>query len=239
MIINGLPKDDLSKNFEAKVRHLTNAPSLRDIRSCCQHGGGDDTFVLFSNPTVGILVLILIIIFILLLLGLIKGIMGLYCCPPVGMCGLGALIDLPRPLKEYQEEQLVDFPVKYDMIGWPVHPQTNKRTVRALSLRSEFCLNVIFFLTYPLIMLVTFLTTCCFAQVYDHEDTADAVFLKEHKIMLTECPSIMCRRDTIDMHEKCIKDMPKAYNGESGGEERDTHYVLEQMRKSEEKLQFS
>lgn len=59
--------------------------------------------------------------------------MGLYCCAPVGMWGLGMLIDLPRPLDHYQEPHLMHIPVRYDETGWPVHPDTGKRSVRAIT----------------------------------------------------------------------------------------------------------
>lgn len=55
------------------------------------------------------------------------------------MWSLGALVDLPRPLDSYQEPELADIPVVYDQTGWPIHPHTGKRSVRALS--KYFCTN--------------------------------------------------------------------------------------------------
>lgn len=66
-------------------------------------------------------------------LGLIKGLLGLFCCAPVGMWGLGVLIDLPRSLDQYQEDEIKDREVIYDVIGWPIHPDTKERSVRALT----------------------------------------------------------------------------------------------------------
>lgn len=45
---------------------------------------------------------------------------------------MAMLIDLPKPLDAYQEKELRDRPVSYDVVGWPVHPDTGERTVRAL-----------------------------------------------------------------------------------------------------------
>lgn len=62
-----------------------------------------------------------------------KGALGLVCCPAIGMWGLGPMANLPKELDHYQEAELEHFPVKYNKGGWPVHPETGERTVRALS----------------------------------------------------------------------------------------------------------
>ena len=80
-----------------------------------------------------ILIIVLGIVLFLLFLGLLKAVCGLLCSPCVGMFGMKVLVDLPRPLEKYQETELVDMKVLYDVAGWPIHPQTGKRTVRALS----------------------------------------------------------------------------------------------------------
>lgn len=46
---------------------------------------------------------------------------------------MGLLVDLPKPLDNYQEKEIAQRPVIYDVGGWPVHPDTKRRTVRALS----------------------------------------------------------------------------------------------------------
>lgn len=49
------------------------------------------------------------------------------------MFGLDALIDLPRPLDRYQEPALSYRPVEYDLVGWPIHPDTKERSVRTIT----------------------------------------------------------------------------------------------------------
>lgn len=46
---------------------------------------------------------------------------------------MGMLVDLPRPLDQYQERELKYKTVRYDVGGWPVHPETGERTVRILN----------------------------------------------------------------------------------------------------------
>lgn len=65
-------------------------------------------------------------------LGLLKGLLGIFGSKTVGEYGMGMLIDLPKPLDYYQEKELRNRPVCYDVVGWPVHPDTGERTVRML-----------------------------------------------------------------------------------------------------------
>ncbi|KAL4715262.1 hypothetical protein ACJJTC_007844 [Scirpophaga incertulas] len=88
----------------------------------------------------------------LLMLGLTKAILGLFCrC--VAQWGINCMIETPRKLDEYYEANLKQRPVEYDEEGWPIHPDTKKRTVRLISMEMEFILNVILFITLPSIML--------------------------------------------------------------------------------------
>lgn len=64
--------------------------------------------------------------------GIIKALVGL-CYPPVGLCGLSILTELPVPLEHYFEPELQKHEVHYDFSGWPIHPFTNERTVRVVS----------------------------------------------------------------------------------------------------------
>lgn len=66
-------------------------------------------------------------------LGLIKALLGYFVSKKVGEFGMGLLVDLPKPLDQYQEKELRQHPVEYDVGGWPIHPVTKKRTVRVLS----------------------------------------------------------------------------------------------------------
>lgn len=61
-----------------------------------------------------------------------KGLLGICGSKKIGQYGMAMLIDLPKPLDAYQEKELRDRPVSYDVVGWPVHPDTGERTVRAL-----------------------------------------------------------------------------------------------------------
>ncbi|KAJ8942328.1 hypothetical protein NQ318_005320 [Aromia moschata] len=45
---------------------------------------------------------------------IIKGIIGICCSKNIGEFGLGLLIDLPKPLDEYQEDDLKERAVAYD-----------------------------------------------------------------------------------------------------------------------------
>ncbi|XP_063834015.1 uncharacterized protein LOC135083193 isoform X3 [Ostrinia nubilalis] len=88
----------------------------------------------------------------LLLLGLAKACLGLFCrC--VAKWGLDKLIQMPRKLDHYYEPGLSGRCVVYDDEGWPVHPDTKRRSVRLVPKLVEFILNIIFFITVPCIML--------------------------------------------------------------------------------------
>lgn len=50
----------------------------------------------------------------------------------MGSYGLDLLVELPRPLCEYQETVLKGRSVMYDVAGWPIHPDTMKKTVKVL-----------------------------------------------------------------------------------------------------------
>lgn len=153
---------------------------------------------LLSFDNAGMITLCVFLLFIIcvLLLGLLKALIG-KCYPTVGMWGIGVLIDLPRPIHHYQERDLRCHKVVYDIAGWPIHPITRKRTVKAVSNQTEFCLNIIFFLTFPLILLVRFVSMCLF-QTYDTDDDKAVCFTRaqtiqiwknkrNNKIPLTQC----------------------------------------------------
>lgn len=132
----------------------------------------------FENPYSLILVLFLFFLLFLLLLGkdsfmylitiplnnspsgVIKGIIGRFN-RQIGEFGLHLLIDLPKPLDHYNEPELKDRTVVYDVGGWPLHPDDGTRTVRLLPFNAEFCLNAIFFLAYPLSLCMQLCGLCC------------------------------------------------------------------------------
>ncbi|CAG9782908.1 unnamed protein product [Diatraea saccharalis] len=101
---------------------------------------------------VNISVIIMGVLVALLMLGLLKAISGLFFhC--IAKWGLYRLIQTPRKLEKYHEYCLKNRNVVYDDEGWPVHPDTKKRTVRLLSKEMEFVLNLIFFIAVPSLML--------------------------------------------------------------------------------------
>lgn len=105
----------------------------------------------------------------LLLLGLAKALIGCCCCPPVGLWGLDVLLDLPRKICQYYECELKCRNVEYDDEGWPVHPDTGER-VRNISKATEFCMNIIFFFSYPSVIFCLLMKrSCCSYYTYEHE----------------------------------------------------------------------
>ncbi|XP_073945164.1 uncharacterized protein isoform X7 [Choristoneura fumiferana] len=80
--------------------------------------------------------------------GFLKGAIGLVI-PCLGSCGLDRVLEAPRRIDHYYEKELWERKVQYDSNGWPVHPDTKKKTVRVISKPMEFLLNVLFFVVAP------------------------------------------------------------------------------------------
>ncbi|KAJ8734864.1 hypothetical protein PYW08_014114 [Mythimna loreyi] len=97
---------------------------------------------------INIFVIVTGVILALLALGFIKAVVGLLF-PRISSWGLDQMIQVPRKLDAYLEPQLKCRKVEYDNAGWPIHPDTRRRTVRMYSRSMEFALNVIFFVTVP------------------------------------------------------------------------------------------
>ncbi|KAL3287602.1 hypothetical protein HHI36_002072 [Cryptolaemus montrouzieri] len=95
----------------------------------------------------------------LLIMGIIKGLLGLFY-PSIGRFGLEWYLGLPKSIVEYYESNLREIPMQYDKLGWPIHPDTKKRC-RTTSLSTEFTINVVFFLLYPLILLHAIVIKIC------------------------------------------------------------------------------
>ncbi|XP_015837448.1 uncharacterized protein LOC103313625 [Tribolium castaneum] len=163
------------------------------------------------------------LLFFLIFLGMLKGLLGLCCWDKIGMYGLGLLIELPRPLNQYQEKELERRSVVYDIGGWPIHPDTHERSVRVLPKRTEFCLNLIFFLAYPLAACVYICAFCCCIKNYNKVQDSSC-FKHVDVIRLNECKN---EGPGIDIYVNKQK------------EEQDTKYVKETMRKSRESLQYN
>ncbi|XP_063545780.1 uncharacterized protein LOC134753772 [Cydia strobilella] len=98
--------------------------------------------------TINIAVVIIGVVGMLLFLGVLKGLLGLVW-PRAGVWGLDWILEEPRPMDRYRERCLRARRVVYDTKGWPVHPDTRKKTVRVVSLPVEFILNVVFFMVTP------------------------------------------------------------------------------------------
>ncbi|XP_072936249.1 E3 SUMO-protein ligase RanBP2 [Epargyreus clarus] len=116
----------------------------RQVRAACYPNVASVNFV----------VIFVGVIFLLLTLGLLKACLGLFFrC--VGSWGIEQMLQTPRRLDHYYEHSLRDRAVVFDDDGWPVHPDTKKRTVRLISKYEtmEFVLNVIFFITMPCLIL--------------------------------------------------------------------------------------
>lgn len=104
-----------------------------------------------------------IIVFILMtlyILGVTKAIIGCCCCAPVAMWGLDVLLALPQKMDGYVERDLNNREVQYDTEGWPIHPDTKKK-VRSVSKATEFCMNLIFFFTYPVAVFCLLVKRIC------------------------------------------------------------------------------
>ncbi|XP_060536460.1 uncharacterized protein LOC132708264 [Cylas formicarius] len=155
---------------------------------------------------------------------LLKGLIGLYFCRQVGEIGLDLLIDLPIPLVEYQEQHLKARTVCYDVGGWPIHPDTGERTVRVLPKKSEFCLNVVFLLAYPL----TFVLQLCsmFFCIGREYKEGDETCFKEVNVIKFNGTNMTCSNGPqVDI-----------YNDDDLREARDTKYVINMMKQSQMSL---
>ncbi|XP_022907330.1 uncharacterized protein [Onthophagus taurus] len=216
--------------FEDKVAELEK--KSRPIRSCEDERLGGAQHVGFG---MSIIVLFLAILLFLICLGILKGLIGLLFFPKIGVCGMNLLVDLPRPIKKYQEPELAGCPVVYDVVGWPIHPQTGKRTVRPLSKNTEFCMNVIFFITYPVIIVVTLCSHICYKS-YDEEGTDNNVYDNVNTVVFSECPAYQV--DNVKEKCKCPKNCGghDIYRDDDSAEEHDTRYVMEQMDDSSNRL---
>ncbi|KAK9886641.1 hypothetical protein WA026_017562 [Henosepilachna vigintioctopunctata] len=175
--------------------------------------------------------IILFFLFILILMGFLKSLTGLLYCSCVGGWGLDLLIDLPRPLPQYQEPWLACREVVYDEAGWPVHPDTGERTVKVLTGRTEFFLNLIFFIAYPLALLVKLIEmSCCIRS--GCKDDENVSYKQVNVIKMMEGCLCSCRS---------TKQGPVIDRYREGDvrEEQDTEYVVEILKESKHSLKGS
>ncbi|XP_018565071.2 uncharacterized protein LOC108906326 [Anoplophora glabripennis] len=170
------------------------------------------------------LLIFLGIILILMFLGIVKGLIGLFCMKKIGELGLGLLVDLPKPLESYQETELMQRPVIYDVGGWPVHPDTKERTVRILPKKTEFCLNITFFIAYPLALILKLCALCCCIKNYsgDEKNCFKSINIIKFNEGIAKKDQYRPPGQKIDM-----------YKENDAKEEEDTKYVLNMMRQSQ------
>ncbi|XP_045460091.1 uncharacterized protein LOC123670593 [Harmonia axyridis] len=164
-------------------------------------------------------------------MGVLKGIIGLLYCSCVGSWGLNLLIDLPRPLPNYQEPCLACREVVYDEAGWPVHPDTGERTVKVLTRHTEFFLNVIFFIAYPLAILLKFIEMSCCIRSSSRSDEKLA-YKQVNVIKMMEGCICPCKS------EKTGPVMDIYQEGDCR-EDKDTEYVVEILKESKHSLKGS
>ncbi|XP_066154847.1 uncharacterized protein [Euwallacea fornicatus] len=137
---------------------------------------------------------------------------------------MSMLIDLPKPLDKYQEPELAHRIVCYDALGWPVHPDTGERTVRILPIKTEFFLNLIFFLAYPLAVMLKMCAICCCTENYKGEK--DAYFREVNNIKYGK------------LNRKELEKGPRidVYKENDLQEAKDTNYVISCMQQSQMSL---
>ncbi|XP_066259434.1 uncharacterized protein [Euwallacea similis] len=179
---------------------------------------------ILENTVYLVFIILFGILFGLMLLGCIKGLLGVFVSKKVGKYGMPMLIDLPKPLDKYQEPELADRTVCYDVVGWPVHPDTGERTVQILPIKTEFCLNLIFFLAYPLAIMVKLCAICCCIGNYKGEEDAhfrEVNVIKYGKLNRKESD----KGPRIDVYKE--NDLQEA---------KDTNYVINCMRQSQMSL---
>ncbi|KAF7268057.1 hypothetical protein GWI33_018799 [Rhynchophorus ferrugineus] len=152
-----------------------------------------------------------------MLLGLLKGILGIVGFHKLGRWGLEMLIDLPKPLDRYQERDLKHKTVCYDVAGWPVHPETGERTVRLLPMQTEFFLNIIFFLAYPLALVLKLCSFCCCIKNTADDETC------YRQVNIIRCKSQVDPKNGPNMDIYQENDLREA---------NDTNYVINCMKQS-------
>ncbi|GJQ83201.1 hypothetical protein Trydic_g18227 [Trypoxylus dichotomus] len=118
-----------------------------------------DHVTLASDVTNLIIFVTIFVIFLLFTLGLTKALLGL-CSTRIGMWGMDVLLELPKPIHRYYDIDLQGRNVCHDGKGWPIHPDTGAR-MRSIPATTEFCVNIMFFFTYPTITFVMLLSRIC------------------------------------------------------------------------------
>ncbi|XP_014602440.1 PREDICTED: uncharacterized protein LOC106786017 [Polistes canadensis] len=173
----------------------------------------------FDGSFFDVILLLLSIVALLLFMGISKWIIGIYI-PEVSRWGLDTLIETTK-MNEYFEEELKCRCIVFDESGFPVHPDTGSRSIRICSRKTEFLLNAIFFLIYPIAV--------CWYQ-------SKKMFKKRlRNYSLDE--SRACLSSDKDEYENLVTVSTYGDSRNSKMEADDTNYVMNELKKSQESLQ--
>ncbi|XP_004924662.1 uncharacterized protein LOC101744258 isoform X1 [Bombyx mori] len=194
------------------------------------------SFCYNDNEAVNFIVTFLGVLITLLLLGLAKGFLGLFF-PCIRSWGLDRILKSPRRLKHYYETSLRSRYVQYDADGWPIHPDTKKRTVYAESRSMEFTLNLIFFITIPCIVVCDILRQIiqkCIPQTEDDAEHTNQNDNNNNKNINHYTQARNFLDDCKNCNECTLNDMHPEESGDS--EQDDTVFILMQLQKSKSSL---
>lgn len=188
-------------------------------------------FLAMQYIILDVIIFISTILLILLILGLAKAIIGFICCSEVGAWGIDMIRSKPKPMTEYLEEKFKSRVVKYNTRGYPVHPDTRKRTIRTFSHTGQFLLNLIFFIIYP------FIGLCCHIRHWMCNRAVQECETEcwENRITTRE-PSWSCDKDEDDELQRLLEnnDVDCDTSGRLRGAGYDENKRLEYQKKKEE-----
>ncbi|XP_046592389.1 hapless 2 [Neodiprion lecontei] len=101
-----------------------------------------------ANTIKDVLILSALLVLLLLILGMLKWFVGIFF-PVVSRWGLDTLLEGGCKIEGYFEPELRCCSIVTDSEGRIVHPETGRRSVRICRRRTEFLLNLVLFLTWP------------------------------------------------------------------------------------------
>ncbi|XP_047359596.1 uncharacterized protein LOC124952953 [Vespa velutina] len=173
----------------------------------------------FDGSFFDVIFLLLSILALLLFMGISKWIIGIYI-PEVSRWGLDTLLKTTK-MSEYFEDDLKCRCIVTDESGFPVHPDTGNRSIRICSRKTEFLLNVIFFLVYPI------------AISWHHIKK----FISNKNGSYCTDESKTCLTSDKDEYENLVTVCTYGDSKNSKMEADDTNYVINELKKSQESLQ--
>ncbi|KAL2724081.1 MATH and LRR domain-containing protein PFE0570w-like [Vespula squamosa] len=173
----------------------------------------------FDGSFFDIILLLLSILALFLFMGISKWIIGIYI-PEVSRWGLDTLLRTTK-MSEYFEDDLKCRCIVTDESGFPVHPDTGNRSIRICSRKTEFLLNVIFFLVYPV------------AVSWHHIQR----YISKESGSYSSDESKTCLTSDKDEYENLVTVCTYGDSKNSKMEADDTNYVMNELKKSQESLQ--